>query len=249
MSASTFEGGLFVKKSMSIALILALAASACVDDSPDGDETGAGLQGADEFEGTPEEGCPLFCDWFTACIEGVDDVESCANYCVEMSAAGTFPYVLNNVVTCTRGAGCSEEEVGRCLSSPPPLSTLAACLEAHPEGVEADDLAAVAAPGSSSEGPTMADIAATCRAAGATGCEPASWIGKDAAVCIATEAGFEQGVRPWDIIVTFDPRSDRPTWVMWNTTEMEGDASQGFLIFIDAGTGEVLTKSHWSVQP
>ena len=247
-----------MKKEILVGILVLLASAACVDDSPVDDANTSGVDGASEFDGTPQEACAIVCDWFETCDIGEGGAPGCEERCVEEEAAGNLPFVLNTVATCAPSAGCSDEESLRCLFSLP-ASTVAACLEANPEGVETDEVAYVILdtgrpPGDNTppDDPvevTMADVGATCEAEGGSDCDPSGWLGRGAARCIASEAGMEEGIRPWEIRLMFGPLGHGVAWIMSNTLEVDGAYSTGTAIVVDATSGEVLRQSMWSAQP
>lgn len=132
----------------------------------------------------------------------------------------------------------------------------ATCISENPPKAPFDvgDVPAVSpAPGSGLPTPepiNAATIGAECLRRGGSGCDPASFISKAAALCIATEYGFEAGIAPWRVALTYHSGHQRVVWNVTNT--LSGQGSGGFageILTVDATEGKVLRSSGYVATP
>ena len=129
-----------------------------------------------------------------------------------------------------------------------------ACIDDNPPGSPfdiGDVTVGSPPPGSPAPEPPSADtIAADCVMNGGTGCDAEAFISKDAASCIATLQGFEAGLEPWQIALTFHHGYKR---VVWNVTnklvDQGGGAYMGQVLTIDATDDNVLGKAMYGATP
>jgi hypothetical protein len=138
----------------------------------------------------------------------------------------------------------------------PESSGIPACISDNPAGEPFDvgDVeVASAAPGDTGPAPappSAASIAAVCRAEGGTGCEPAAFISKEAAACIATINHFEAGLEPWKVALVYHHRFARVVWNVTSTLQDDGpDGYSGAVLTLDASDGLVLEESGFNVTP
>jgi hypothetical protein len=79
-----------------------------------------------------------------------------------------------------------------------------------------------------------------------SGCDPAAFISRGAAECIARAAGLQPGLHPWESTLGYQGYG-RMIWDVENTLR-DGGAENGIwgdLYAIDATTGILIEKGHW----
>jgi hypothetical protein len=92
----------------------------------------------------------------------------------------------------------------------------------------------------------LAEVVASCEAAGAADCNPSNFLTYDAALCVARAEGFAEGLRPWQAGMLFDPRQRRVVWNVLNTLSEQPDGSaMGEAWIFDAVTGALLRRQAW----
>jgi hypothetical protein len=93
----------------------------------------------------------------------------------------------------------------------------------------------------------LAAEVARCEAAGATDCNPSSFLTHEGAFCVARSQGFAEGLRPWLAGIRFDERQNRVVWSVWNTLSADPNGSaSGQSWTFDAVTGALLAREGWS---
>jgi hypothetical protein len=158
----------------------------------------------------------------------------------EMRAA-SFSLVMLVSLGC---AGKSEDaEVQGCVSDHP---------AAEPFDV-GDVTVASPAPGSTAPAaapPTAASIAAECTANAGSGCDPARFISKGAAACVAALNGFEVGLAPWQVALVYHHGLDTVVWNVMNELQDNGaEGYSGATLTLSATDGNVLKQSAYDVTP
>jgi hypothetical protein len=96
------------------------------------------------------------------------------------------------------------------------------------------------------EPPTPESVASDCAAAGVT-CDPAEFITREAAECIALLAGLEAGLEPWSADLFYARDLGRPVWSIRNLTldDASNCTQDGRSLRIDAITGDAEAISRW----
>jgi hypothetical protein len=117
-----------------------------------------------------------------------------------------------------------------------------------------DPYAAPSEPGAPVHVPLSAEQAASladgCREDRGTGCDPAHFISKQAADCIARAHAFEAGLSPWKFHLRYDGRHLRVVWEVQNLESDRGTAgSEGSVLVVDATLGTVLEMERWWAIP
>jgi hypothetical protein len=131
------------------------------------------------------------------------------------------------------------------------------CTSDHPasEPFDVGDVTVVSAapmsgqPAPEAAAPTVASFAAECKAEGGADCE-AAFISKEAARCIAQQAGLEPGLEAWTIAMTYHHSYHRVVWGVENLLEDHGsDGYSGKSVTVDAVSGSVLGRTDWRATP
>jgi hypothetical protein len=93
---------------------------------------------------------------------------------------------------------------------------------------------------------------------GAAGCDPATFVTSEAAVCVAESAGLETGLSGLTATLSYDSRKHRVEWYVTNflydelhpLSPVGGDGgSGGSFLEVDAVTLSVLAKGSWERVP
>jgi hypothetical protein len=98
--------------------------------------------------------------------------------------------------------------------------------------------------------PTAEDIAQACRAGGGSGCDAATFISKQAAICIASERELALGVRPWDVALNYYGNHQRVAWGITTVDYESSDGSaSGAVMVLDAVSGAELNRGVYVATP
>jgi hypothetical protein len=138
--------------------------------------------------------------------------------------------------------GADQEVAGTCVTEHPPSvpfdvgNTEGAAMPAPVPGGEP----IIAPP------PTAAEIAQHCRDGGGSGCDEHAFISRDAAECLAREAGLADGVQPWRTTLGYYENHQRVGWGIMTVREHTSDGFWGESLVLDATTGEELALTSYS---
>ena len=211
-----------------------------------------------EEDAAPDD-CPSWCAWKESCAPLLARLD-----CVERCESLPDEDLVASYGACAAAASCDTINVLHCEAHPPDLALVQSCLTTHPEGVSPQDEApptTIARPeatlnnGNNNAAPpevgSMADLQAECEADGGTGCGLETWLGADAATCIAQAAGMEDGVEAPRLTIDYVPLPlGRVTWTVESTLEARDDGYRsGRRYGIDASEGKLLTRSGWLGTP
>jgi hypothetical protein len=98
--------------------------------------------------------------------------------------------------------------------------------------------------------PTAEDIAQICRAEGGSGCDAATFISKQAAICIASERELPLGVRSWDVALNYYGNHQRVGWGITTVDYESSDGnSSGTVMVLDAVSGAELDRGVYISTP
>jgi hypothetical protein len=93
-------------------------------------------------------------------------------------------------------------------------------------------------------------ISAECAANAGSGCDSKTFISKEAALCVATLHGFQQGLHPWRVVLYFSWSDRRVVWSVSNVLEEGGSyGTRGEDLSIDAVTAKVLNVGTHAAVP
>jgi hypothetical protein len=90
---------------------------------------------------------------------------------------------------------------------------------------------------------TPADIAQSCREGGGSGCDEQAFISRDAADCIARDAGLATGIQPWNTSLNYFQNHQRVGWGIMTVRESTSDGYWGESLVLDATTGAELART------
>lgn len=131
------------------------------------------------------------------------------------------------------------------------LLHLLACLDAAPDGSAETGTAASAClddgggtPDESAD--DLAALRADCEADGGTGCDPAAYLGADAATCLAAEYGLPNGLEGYTADLLYHYGQKTGCWSVSSLDHVDADGNEGGQVFlIDATTGALLAEEGW----
>ncbi len=130
------------------------------------------------------------------------------------------------------------------------------CIAENPpaEPFDVGDIVLASPPPGSTEpappGPTVDTIAAECVASGGTGCDPASFISKVAALCLAEFNEFPTGLEPWSAALVYHYGHERVVWNVTNLVRDDGpNGYWGNIMTFDATDGSFIELLGYGAIP
>lgn len=96
-------------------------------------------------------------------------------------------------------------------------------------------------------GQTPAQVSARCVQEGGRDCDVGKFISREAAECIARRAFLRRGLRPWQAHLVYNVHHRTVIWAVQNTTSLQADRQDGYVLLIHATSGKVLERSGWSM--
>jgi len=197
---------------------------------------------------TAQARCIEICDKLIACE--VENIDGCADRCVEQ------PELADPFYDCATQTAC--ETILTCFGVPSVSSEqIDACRARFPNPPDPDEivwhrLLSAGTPDNPTppEDPdvTTAQVEALCLEEGGIDCDASAWMDREAARCIASAAGLQDGLEPWKLeLRSF--AGDQTHWLITNVTSRNGPAYSGDLIKLSAATGALLDFSQYGVTP
>ncbi|GDX79175.1 hypothetical protein LBMAG42_09860 [Deltaproteobacteria bacterium] len=97
----------------------------------------------------------------------------------------------------------------------------------------------------------LAAIESECERAGAGDCDTDTFIGVDAALCIASSHELDDGISGLNASLKFHALYERPVWYVTNVEEEDTTtgAAAGSGVVIDAVSGALLEETGWGASP
>jgi hypothetical protein len=94
---------------------------------------------------------------------------------------------------------------------------------------------------------TAAEVGALCVREGGRDCDPAKFMSRAAAECVARAARLPAGIRPWQANLVYNVRHRTVIWGVASTTSTQPERVDGRVLLIHATSGRVLERSAWGV--